>query len=59
MKIANALNVEVYQLFIPENENSIFIEETPKNEKIRVQIQNDVIANVRRAVDSALKNLKG
>ena len=59
MKIANALNVEVYQLFIPENENSIFIEETPKNEKNRVQIQNDVIANVRRAVDSALKNLKG
>ncbi len=58
LKIANALNVEVYQLFIPEQKNPIIVENTPENEKIRRKIQDEIIENVRNAVNKTLKNFK-
>ena len=33
-KIASALDIEVYQLFIQQDKTPVFIEETPENEKI-------------------------
>lgn len=58
LKIANALNVEVYQLFIPEQKNPIIVENTPENEKIRRKIQDEIIESVRNAVNKTLKNFK-
>ena len=57
-KIENALNVEVYQLFIPEQKNPVIIENTPENEKIRRKIQDEVIESVRNTINKTLKNLK-
>ncbi len=53
-KIANALNIEVYQLFIPKNHNPIKIEETPQNQNIYNQIQKQVIEDVRKSITRTL-----
>ena len=58
VKIANALNVEVYQLFVPQDTQSILIEETPENEKIRQQIQENVITDIRLSVNKLLDKLE-
>lgn len=58
VKIANALEVEVYQLFIPPDTESIVIEETPENEKIKRQIQSDLISDVRISVNKLLDKLE-
>ena len=51
---ANALNIEVYQLFIPKNHNPIKIEETPQNQNIYNQIQKQVIEDVRKSITRTL-----
>ena len=53
-KIASALGVEVYQLFIPQDKTPVVIEETPENEKIRNQITEEVVDEVRRVMNKAL-----
>lgn len=58
VKIANALNVEVYQLFIPENQNPVTIEQTPENELVRTVIQSEVIEDIRRILNKALDKAK-
>ena len=50
VKIAEALNIEVYQLFIPQDKTPVKIEETPENEKIRIQIKNEIIEEIRNGV---------
>ena len=57
-KIAEALGVEVYQLFIPQEKTPIIIEETPENEKIRSQITEEVVDEVKRAVLKTLEKVK-
>ena len=57
-KIASALGVEVYQLFIPKNKKPITIEDTPENEKIRNQITDEVVDDVRRILNKALDKMK-
>ena len=57
-KIATALDVEVYQLFIPQDKLPIVIEETPENEKIRLQITATVIDEVRKAMNRTLDKIK-
>lgn len=57
LKIAEALNVEVFQLFIPSEKESIKIETTPENEIIRQVITEEVIKKVRTAVEKTLKNI--
>ena len=54
VKIASALGVEVYQLFIPQDKTPVLIEETPENEKIRNQITEEVVDEVRRVMNKAL-----
>ena len=58
IKIADALGVEVYQLFIPKNKKPIIIEDTPENEKIRNQITDEVVDDVRRILNKALDKMK-
>ncbi len=56
-KLAAALGVEVYQLFVPHDTKPIVIEETPKNERIRAQITEEVVDDVRRAMTKALDKI--
>ncbi|MBQ8678511.1 MAG: helix-turn-helix transcriptional regulator [Treponema sp.] len=58
IKIADALGVEVYQLFIPQNKSPIIIEETPENERIRTQITEEVVNDVRRILNKTLDKIK-
>ena len=54
IKIAEILNVEVYQLFIPQNLVEIKIEETNENQQIQRQIQNKLISDFRKAMNKML-----
>ena len=58
IKIADALGVEVYQLFIPKNKTPVVIEDTPENEKIRNQITNEVVDDVRNILNKTLDKMK-
>ena len=53
-KIANALEIEVYQLFVPQDITPVIIEETPENERRRRQITGEVVADIRRLLNAAL-----
>ena len=57
IKIADALGVEVYQLFIPKDKTPVIIEQTPENEKIRAQITEEVVADVRNILNKALDKI--
>ncbi len=57
LRIASALGVEVYQLFIPKDKTPIVIEETPENERIRSQITEDVVYKVRNEVLKSLDKI--
>ena len=57
VKISEALDVEVYQLFIPQDITPVIIEETPENERLRSQIAGEVIADVRRMLNAALDKM--
>lgn len=57
LKIANALKVQVYQLFVPQDEEPVKIEETPENEKIRAEIEAEVVQDVRLALERALDKI--
>ena len=48
-KIAEALNVDVYQLFVPQTVNPIIIDETPENKKIYNTIQKQVIEDLKKS----------
>lgn len=58
VKIADALDVEVYQLFVPQDKTPITIEETSENEKIRSQIADEVVEEVRHSVNKVLDKIK-
>lgn len=58
-KIAAALGVEVYQLFIPQDKEPVAIKRTPDNEKIRAAIQKEVVEKSRRAINRLLDKLEG
>lgn len=58
LKIASALNIEVYQLFIPQDKTPIIIEETPKNEKIRAQLTDEIVEQIRLTVNKSLDKVK-
>lgn len=57
VKIADALGVEVYQLFVPQNVTPITIEENDENERIRSAIQKEVIEDVRLTLNKALDRM--
>lgn len=58
VKIANALNVEVYQLFIPQDKTPVVIEETPENEKIRAQMTDEIVEEIRHGVNKMVDKIK-
>ena len=57
-RIAAALGVEVYQLFIQQDKTPVFIEETPENEKIRTQVTEEVLDEVERSVKKTLEKIR-
>ena len=57
IKIANVLNVDVYQLFIPENTTPVIIDDIPENEKIRKEIQKQVIDSLRKQINLTLNKI--
>ena len=58
VKLASALNVEVYQLFVPQDTTPIIIEETPENEKIRTQLTDEIVEEIRYGVNKMLDKIK-
>ena len=58
VKIADALGVEVYQLFMPRNSEPVVIEENDETERIRGEIQKEVIEDVRLTVNRALDRMR-
>ena len=58
VKLAAALNVEVYQLFVPQDTTPIIIEETPENEKIRTQLTDEIVEEIRYGVNKMLDKIK-
>ena len=57
-KIASALNIAVYQLFIPLDKKTIIIEETPENERIRAQLKDEIVEQIRLSVNKSLDKVK-
>lgn len=58
IKIAEALGVEVYQLFIPQDKTPVAIEKTPENEKIKNQITEEVVDDIRKILNKALDKIR-
>ena len=56
-KIASALDVEVYQLFIPHGKTPV-VEETPENEKIRMQITADLLEEIEHNLKKTLEKIR-
>ena len=54
IKIADALKIEVYQLFIPNDLSNIQIENTDENEKIRTTIQQRLVSDFRKSMNNML-----
>lgn len=58
LKIASALDVEVYQLFVPQDKTPVVIEETPENERIRNQMNDEIVEEVRNGINKILDKIK-
>ncbi len=54
IKIADALEIEVYQLFIPNDFSNIQIDATDENEKIRATIQQRLVSDFRKSMNNML-----
>ena len=54
IKIADALEIEVYQLFIPNDLGNIQIVNTDENEKIRITIQQRLVSDFRKSMNNML-----
>lgn len=54
IKIADALEIELYQLFIPNDLSNIQIENTDENEKIRTTIQQRLVSDFRKSMNNML-----
>lgn len=54
IKIADALEIEVYQLFIPNDLSNIQIKNTDENEKIRTTIQQRLVSDFRKSMNNML-----
>ena len=54
VKIAEALQIEVYQLFLSQNSTQIKIEETDETQKIRTAIQTQLVSDFRKSMNKML-----
>lgn len=58
VKIADALDVQVYELFVPQDNTPIVIEETPQNERIRDEIKSQVLEDVRSVLNKTIDKMR-
>lgn len=54
IKIAEALKIEVYQLFIPNDLSNIKIDDSDENAKIRAKIQEQLVSDFRKTMNNML-----
>ena len=54
VKIAQALEIEVYQLFVQQDYTAINIEETDENQKIRQQLKMQLVSDFRKSMSKML-----
>ena len=59
VKIASALEIEVYQMFVPQHFAAISIEETDENERIREQMRQQLVADFRKSMNKMLDKWEG
>lgn len=58
IKISEVLNIDVYQLFVPDIKTPVIIDNTPENEKIRNEINKQVIESIRKQINSSLDKME-
>ena len=58
VKIANALDVEVYRLFVPVDSAPVVVDETPENERVGREIRRRIMDEVRKSLNRALDRLQ-
>jgi len=58
VRIADALGVEVYQLFIPKDKPLIEIEETPEIELIRSELEKRIYCDVRKSFNKMIDKME-
>ena len=54
VKIAEALDIEVYQLFVQQDCSAVNIEETDENQKIRQQLKMQLVDEFRKSMNKML-----
>ena len=54
VKIAEALDIEVYQLFVQQDCSAVTIEETDENQKIRQQLKMQLVDEFRKSMNKLL-----
>lgn len=54
IKIADALGIEVYQLFVSQQLNPEDIKDTDENQKIRTTIQSQLVSDFRKSMNKIL-----
>lgn len=54
VKIAEALDIEVYQLFVQQDCSAVSIEETDENQKIRQQLKMQLVDEFRKSMNKML-----
>lgn len=57
-KIASALDVEVYQLFVPQGRTPVIVEKTPENERLRQEIKSQVLDDVKSVLDRTIEKMR-
>ncbi len=57
IKIAEVLEIEVYQLFVPEDQTPVIVDNTPENEKIRREIKKQVIESLKKQMISTFNKM--
>ncbi len=58
VKIADALEIDVYQLFVPNNLDEIIIENNDENTKIRLKIKEQIVSDFQNTVNKMLNKWK-
>ena len=58
IKIADALEVEVYQLFVSQRINPEEIEDTDENQRIKATIQSQLVSDFRKSMNILLDKLE-
>lgn len=58
VKIADALEIDVYQLFVPINLEEIVIENNDENTKIKLKIKEQIVSDFQNTINKMLNKWK-